>query len=112
MKTPVDYSNSGFTLHNDKLYVESLGDLMQFVYSIDTPRVTPLVEGKQLPPEVMYLLTKEELGRWNNKGTYVYRQDEKIESISYAMGEIYPRYSDYASLWDFIMGFHYGSIFR
>ena len=77
VKTPVDYDNSGFTLHNDKLYVESLGDLMQFIYSIDTPRVVPLVEGKELPPEMMYLLTKEELGRWNNKWKYMYNQEEK-----------------------------------
>lgn len=61
--TKVDYCNSGFTLHEGKLYIRDLGGLEQFssnVYS-KNPRVLPLVEDKDLPPEVLYLLWREEL---------------------------------------------------
>ena len=65
VETQVDYCNSGFTLHNDKLYVESLGDIRQFAHSVDRcePKMIHLIEDKDLPPEVMYFLSSDELDR-------------------------------------------------
>lgn len=78
--TPVDYCNSGFTLHNNKLYCKSLGDLVQFVYSCN--ELGSLVEGKYLPPEVMYLLFREDLRKYD-KYSAVYRTDE--QGITWSM---------------------------
>jgi hypothetical protein len=93
VETPVDYCNSGFTLHNDKLYVESFGDILQFAHSVDSneSKMYHLIEDKEMPPEVMYLLSDMELQRhcrYQHEQTYPDSEKGTTWDIEYEEYEV------------------------